>query len=212
MLSRSDWLLLAGCGSSQHSASTSSGTPTSTLTIEAVACRRLASRAAADGGAVNVYSADAAGDLSPVVRNDPALVYVPNSLEQHGRRDQPAHVQDRRAVPRRRAAAARHAVLRPADAVRRQRPRQQPHADQPAYRSARDGRSRSRTRTTCTSRPTAGSRSSSPSACSALDFRDPNTMRAASTRCRCPSAAASITWTSPPTAATRSPAASSPAG
>ena len=31
-------------------------------------------------GVVNVYSADAAGDLSPVVRGDPALVYVPNSL------------------------------------------------------------------------------------------------------------------------------------
>ena len=29
---------------------------------------------------VNVYSADAAGDLSSVVRGDPALVYVPNSL------------------------------------------------------------------------------------------------------------------------------------
>jgi DNA-binding beta-propeller fold protein YncE len=29
---------------------------------------------------VNVYSADGAGDLSPVVRGDPALVYVPNSL------------------------------------------------------------------------------------------------------------------------------------
>ena len=29
---------------------------------------------------VNVYSADAAGDLSPVVQGDPALVYVPNSL------------------------------------------------------------------------------------------------------------------------------------
>ena len=28
---------------------------------------------------VNVYAADAAGDLSPVVRGDPALVYVPNS-------------------------------------------------------------------------------------------------------------------------------------
>ena len=27
-----------------------------------------------------MYSADAAGDLSPVVRGDPALVYVPNSL------------------------------------------------------------------------------------------------------------------------------------
>ena len=29
---------------------------------------------------MNVYGADAAGDLSPVVRGDPALVYVPNSL------------------------------------------------------------------------------------------------------------------------------------
>ena len=29
---------------------------------------------------LNVYAADAAGDLSPVVRRDPALVYVPNSL------------------------------------------------------------------------------------------------------------------------------------
>jgi YVTN family beta-propeller protein len=29
---------------------------------------------------VDVYRADAAGDLSPVVRHDPALVYVPNSL------------------------------------------------------------------------------------------------------------------------------------
>src|ERR1700735_4232514 len=30
--------------------------------------------------AVDVYRGDAAGDLSPVVRHDPALVYVPNSL------------------------------------------------------------------------------------------------------------------------------------
>jgi DNA-binding beta-propeller fold protein YncE len=31
------------------------------------------------GGVVDVYAADAANDLSPVVRRDPALVYVPNS-------------------------------------------------------------------------------------------------------------------------------------
>src|SRR6202046_486765 len=30
--------------------------------------------------AVDVYRGDAAGDLSPVVRSDPALVYVPNSM------------------------------------------------------------------------------------------------------------------------------------
>ena len=57
--------------------------------------------------------------------------------QQHRRRDQPADVEDRRAVPGRGAAAARHALLRPADALRRQRPRQQPHADRPPYRQAR---------------------------------------------------------------------------
>ena len=30
--------------------------------------------------AVNIYRADGAGDLSPAVRGDPALVYVPNRL------------------------------------------------------------------------------------------------------------------------------------
>ena len=69
-------LLLAGCGSSQRSASTSSGT----LTL----AKKPTPPPGGDGrvppGDVNVYSADAAGDLSAVVRNDPALVYVPNSM------------------------------------------------------------------------------------------------------------------------------------
>ena len=69
-------LLLAGCGSSQRSASTSSGT----LTL----AKKPTPPPGGDGrvppGDVNVYAADAAGDLSPVVRNDPALVYVPNSM------------------------------------------------------------------------------------------------------------------------------------
>ena len=67
--------LLAGCGSSHH-ASRSSSTPTSTLTLGP----SPAPNAGRHRGDVNVYSADAAGDLSPVVRSDPALVYVPNSL------------------------------------------------------------------------------------------------------------------------------------
>ena len=66
-------LLLAGCGSSRH-ANSSSSTPTSTLTPPAGQGRDR------HRDVVNVYSADAAGDLSPVVRGDPALVYVPNSL------------------------------------------------------------------------------------------------------------------------------------
>ncbi len=36
--------------------------------------------APAGHGPVNVYAHDGAGDLSPVVRGDPALVYVPNSV------------------------------------------------------------------------------------------------------------------------------------
>lgn len=70
-------LLFAGCGSSQHSASTSSGTSTLTTKPTPPPARDGGGRISGD---VNVYSADAAGDLSPVVRNDPALVYVPNSM------------------------------------------------------------------------------------------------------------------------------------
>ena len=68
-------LLLAGCGSSQRSASTSSGT----LTLAKKPTPPPGERRVPPGD-VNVYSADAAGDLSAVVRNDPALVYVPNSM------------------------------------------------------------------------------------------------------------------------------------
>ena len=64
-------LLAAGCGSSHHHASTRSSTPSGTTRPGPAPDRDTP---------VNVYSADAAGDVSPVVRNDPALVYVPNSL------------------------------------------------------------------------------------------------------------------------------------
>ncbi len=64
-------LLLGACGSAHHSSATSATT-------------RLSLRRSAVPGRVanssNIYSADAAGDLSPAVRADPALVYVPNSM------------------------------------------------------------------------------------------------------------------------------------
>ena len=61
-------LLAAGCGSAKQTTHTSTGQPSRSH-------RR--SEHTATG---NIYSADAPGDLSPVVRHDPALVYVPNSL------------------------------------------------------------------------------------------------------------------------------------
>jgi DNA-binding beta-propeller fold protein YncE len=67
-------LLCAGCGSSQRSASTSSSTLTLTTKPTPPPTRD------STVGDTNVYSADVAGDLSSVVRNDPALVYVPNSM------------------------------------------------------------------------------------------------------------------------------------
>ena len=124
-------LLLAGCGSSGHRATTSPSTPTSTLALAA------GQSGGSHRGVVNVYSADARrGPQSGRARRSGARVRA-EQPEQHRRRDQPADVEDRRAVPGRGPAAARHALLRPADALRRQRPRQQPHADRPPYRQAR---------------------------------------------------------------------------
>ncbi|MBV9049374.1 MAG: beta-propeller fold lactonase family protein [Solirubrobacterales bacterium] len=66
-------LALAGCGSSDHSTSTPTTAGRSPLPARAASQTRQRS-------AENVYFADGAGDLSPAVRGDPALVYVPNSL------------------------------------------------------------------------------------------------------------------------------------
>ncbi|MDQ6805949.1 MAG: YncE family protein [Actinomycetota bacterium] len=63
-------VVLAGCGSAARP-------PVSYITIPRQGTTALVQPAS---GALNVYAADAAGDLSPVVRADPALVYVPNSL------------------------------------------------------------------------------------------------------------------------------------
>ena len=67
-------LAAAGCGGSSHNGSSSSSSSTTT------AASSGNSGPPADHGAVNVYAADRAGDLSPAVRGDPALVYVPNSV------------------------------------------------------------------------------------------------------------------------------------
>ena len=66
-------LLAAGCGSSQHASSTSSRSSTSTT-------RTLSRGRFAPPPADNVYAYDRAGNLSPAVQRDRALVYVPNSM------------------------------------------------------------------------------------------------------------------------------------
>jgi YVTN family beta-propeller protein len=65
-------LLIAGCGGSS---------PSHVTTMQVAKPRTVKSKPAVGrrGGPVNVYAADAANALSPVVRDDPALVYVPNS-------------------------------------------------------------------------------------------------------------------------------------
>jgi DNA-binding beta-propeller fold protein YncE len=64
--------LLAACGGSQ-STKTSSSTTTESLSSHG-------QTVSTHGHGLNVYAADGAGDLSPTVRNDPALVYVPNTM------------------------------------------------------------------------------------------------------------------------------------
>jgi DNA-binding beta-propeller fold protein YncE len=66
-------VLAGGCGTSAHGRSTQ---------VDQAVSRPLPAPSTPISGArpVNVYAATAAGDLSPVVRGDPALVYVPNSM------------------------------------------------------------------------------------------------------------------------------------
>lgn len=65
--------LLAGCGGS-------SASRTTTMQVAKSPTVRSNPAAARRTGPLNIYQADGANDLSPVVRHDPALVYVPNSL------------------------------------------------------------------------------------------------------------------------------------
>jgi YVTN family beta-propeller protein len=66
-------LLIAACGSG------ATGT-TSSAKKKSVALPGTERHKSRRGDALNIYAYTAAGDLSPVVRDDPALVYVPNSL------------------------------------------------------------------------------------------------------------------------------------
>jgi len=65
-------LMVAGCGSTNHQPATR------TTRVIPPLPRAAIGRGPATG--LDIYGADRAGDLSPVVRGDPALVYVPNSL------------------------------------------------------------------------------------------------------------------------------------
>jgi YVTN family beta-propeller protein len=71
-------LALTGCaGSSPHPRTGTAGAPpASTAAVATIASRSGSPHSA---GRIDVYAADRAGMLSPVVREDPALVYVPNS-------------------------------------------------------------------------------------------------------------------------------------
>ncbi len=69
-------LTIAGCGSNGHATRhTSSQQTTATTTTSTPTVHHARRHLTAD-----VYRADGANHLSPVVRHDPALVYVPNSL------------------------------------------------------------------------------------------------------------------------------------
>ena len=140
-----------------------------------------------DAGAVTTSTPPTGPDARRAAARRSPLVYVPNSQSNTVDVIDQRTFRDRRALRRRRAAAARHAVVGPAHALRRQRPRQQPHADRPAHRpAARAPDPGGRSRTTSTSRPTGASRSSSPRLAAQLDFRDPRTMRLAHVAARCP--------------------------
>jgi DNA-binding beta-propeller fold protein YncE len=67
-------LLVAACGSGSVTHQTTARTTQAPPPLPRAASGQRASAAR------NIYAADQAGDLSPVVRGDPALVYVPNSL------------------------------------------------------------------------------------------------------------------------------------
>ena len=139
------------------------------------------------------------GLLAPVVRRDPARVYVPNSksntvdvisqrtvkvVDHFATGGLPQHV-----TP----------VLGPADAVGHQRHRQQRSRRSTRARAATAGRVPVTTRTTSTSPPTGAARSWSPRR-TASSTSASRTRCACATRCTCPAARASTTWTSPPTA------------
>lgn len=75
-------LLLGACGSGRdQSATASASSTTASASSTTTTTSLLTPPETRDTPSTrNIYSADAAGDLSPAVRGDPALVYVPNSM------------------------------------------------------------------------------------------------------------------------------------
>jgi DNA-binding beta-propeller fold protein YncE len=73
-------LALAACGGGSHLSTAASRPSTGTRSAHAGPSHHRDAHRSARRGPLNVYSADGAGNLSPVVRHDQALVYVPNSL------------------------------------------------------------------------------------------------------------------------------------
>ena len=77
-------LLATGCGSSGHTSSTAPSTGVRSQLRDTGVSNEptradVPSQLPRTAAPLNIYSADGANDLSPVVRGDPALVYVPNS-------------------------------------------------------------------------------------------------------------------------------------
>ena len=74
-------LLLGACGSGRDQSATASASSTTAGASSTTTTTSLLTPPTRDTPSTrNIYSADAAGDLSPAVRGDPALVYVPNSM------------------------------------------------------------------------------------------------------------------------------------
>jgi YVTN family beta-propeller protein len=71
----------AGCaGSSTHDAATSTTTPPTTAVVRTSPATPSSSRPVDPTARRDIYAADRPNALSPIVRNDPPRVYVPNSL------------------------------------------------------------------------------------------------------------------------------------
>jgi hypothetical protein len=126
---------------------------------------------------------------------------------QHRRRHRSDDVQDRRALRSRPAAAARGSVLRPADVVGRERPREHADSDRPAHPGFRACLFPSKIRTTCTSPQTGRTRSWSRNG-SRLSTSGMRRRCSSPIRCRFRAAESTIS-TSPPTGVTSSRVANS---
>ena len=106
--------VLGGCGGSGGGTTSTAGAPDPPGARPPVHTTRPAARAAVPrAGRIpplldrrDVYAAERPGRLSPVVRNDPARIYVPELEVGHGRRDLPAHREGHR--PLRRGALPQH--------------------------------------------------------------------------------------------------------